>query len=305
MRNSIALTVLLCAAGTTASCTTTASEPAAKPQRDWSAIAADGAIPEGEQPFELALELSELLGARDPVLRDDRAYSLLANWIVRQKRFEPDQLRELTRRWTGNLEQGLGSAGDDSVLLRSFSALALALIAARDLDTPFMGTEEVDALLQSALDYSARERDLRDWDAQLGWIHAVAHTADLLKFLARNPKVDTDGLNRILAAVEQRLATPMERGFSMGEDERLARTVAAVLLRAEHDEQGYAAFLEQLRDARARAANAAPFTAANVVVGQNILHMLRTLHSGLASIDGLPPHTQRARDATARAIARP
>ena len=273
--------------------------------RDWSAIAAAGTVPADESALELVLELSELLGSPDPVLRDDFAYGISANWIVRQKLLEPDELRELVRRWTANLERGLGSQGDDSVLLRSFSALSLSLIAARDLQTPFLAEQEVRGLLERALDYSAREQDLRDWDPKLGWIHAVAHTADLLKFLARNPHVDAAGLNRILGAVERRLATPMERAFSMGEDERLARTLAAVVLRPEHDEVAFESFLEHLVDTRSRALDTQPFRADTFAVAENISHVLRALHTGLAAVEALPPHAASARDATLRALARP
>ncbi len=71
-------------------------------------------------------------------------------------------MREPAQRWTVNLEQGLDASDDDRVLLRSFSALALALIVARDNQTPFLSREEVGALLERAIDYSARERELRD-----------------------------------------------------------------------------------------------------------------------------------------------
>ena len=39
-----------------------------------------------------------------------------------------------------------------------------------------------------ALAYLAAELDLRGIEPRVGWIHATAHTADLLKFLARNPR---------------------------------------------------------------------------------------------------------------------
>lgn len=286
------------------SCASVEADRAPIATRDWSAIAESGAVPADENAFGLALELSELLGSRDPGQRDDLAYGLLANWIVRQRLLEPDELRELVRRWTANLELGLGSRGDDSVLLRSFSALSLSLIAARDLQAPFLDEHEIRNLLERTLDYSAREQDLRDWDAQLGWIHAVAHTADLLKFLARNPHVDAAGLNDVLAAVERRLATPMERAFSMGEDERLARTLAAVILRPDHDEAAFESFLARLAETRSRARDAQPFAATNLAIAENISHTLRALHTGLAAAADLPPHAQRARDATLRALAR-
>ncbi len=296
MRQTLALLVLVVSLA--CSCASPAT-------RDWGAIArADYAVPADADPFELALELTELLGSRDPKLRDDYAFGITANWLTRQKLFTEDELRELARRWTANLERGIGSRYDDSVLVRSFSALSLSALVSRELQSPFLRADEVHALLEIALDYSARERDLRDWDPELGWIHAVAHTADLLKFLARHPHVDRARLTRILGAVEQRVTTPMPRAFSMGEDERLVRAAAAVLVRADHDPQEFDAFLERLVEARVRARDATPFAPENVAVEQNVLHFLRALHSGLAAIDGLPEHVVRGRDAALRALAR-
>jgi hypothetical protein len=296
MRRTLAPLVLL--ASLACSCASPAT-------RDWNAVVeADYALPADAAPFELALELTELLGSRDPKLRDDYAFGITANWMARHELFTADELRELARRWTANLERGLGAQGDDRVLARSFSALSLAALVSRELQTPFLHADEVHALLESALAYSARERDLRDWDPELGWIHAVAHTADLLKFLARHPHVDGAGLARILGAVEQRVTAPMPRAFSMGEDERLVRTVAAVLVRVDHDPREFDAFLERLVQARVRARDATPFAPENVAVEQNVLHFLRALHSGLAAIDGLPDHVVRGRDAALRALAR-
>jgi hypothetical protein len=55
-------------------------------------------------------------------------------------------LRQVTKHWTGNLRAGLGETGTDAVLLRSFSALDLSIVAALDLETPFLRSPEVAAL---------------------------------------------------------------------------------------------------------------------------------------------------------------
>src|SRR4029453_1426853 len=98
-------------------------------------------------------------------------------WIYRDQKLSPAQLREPMAEWIGNLKRGLGEQGTDSVLLRSFSALELSLLAAYDLKTPFLSQEEYDALLAAALDYLADERDVRGYDPEKGWMHSVAHTA--------------------------------------------------------------------------------------------------------------------------------
>ncbi|MEZ6015286.1 MAG: DUF2785 domain-containing protein [Planctomycetota bacterium] len=272
--------------------------------RDWAAILDAGrALPAGEDAHALLVELTPLLGARDPFLRDDVAYGLAAQWIVRDGLVSPDGLRDLARRWTESLTDGLGAAGDDRVLRRSFSALCLSLIVAHDNRTQVLDAGDIHGALSDALQYFAAERDLRDRDPQLGWVHATAHAADWLKFLARNRFVDRPRLGEILTALAYKLATPMPRAFAMGEDERMARAAAAVLLRPELPLDDYEAFLERVLEALASARATAGAPPEALAIEQNTLHFLRALACGLAAVEGLPEHTSRALDATWRALA--
>src|SRR5206468_4220584 len=118
----------------------------------------------------------------------------------------------------------------DSVLRRSFSALDLSLLAALDLERPFLDQGAFDHLLTAALDYLASERDVRSFDPRVGWIHATAHTADLIKFLARNPKLGTVDTARILDAFAAKLAAVREP-LTRGETERMARAVLSLAMR--------------------------------------------------------------------------
>ena len=162
----------------------------------WVAIrASDFAVPEGEQPFSLLLEMNELLGSTDPVLRDEVAYSAAARWVYRKRLLSAEQNRELLALWRANLSMGLGEGGTDSVLRRSFSALDLSLLTALDNEAPFLTQEDFDGLLRDTLDYLASERDTRGYHPEKGWMHAAGHTADVLKFMARSPRLAVAGLN--------------------------------------------------------------------------------------------------------------
>src|SRR5215472_6301077 len=133
----------------------------------WRAIAKNHyAIPAGQQAFPLAQELSGYLGSPDPELRDDLAYSMLAVWIIRQKKFSPEELTTLLVEWLANLQAGIGETGTDSIFKRSFSALCLSSLAERELKDPFLGEGHYRALLDAALTYLAGERDLRGFDAK-------------------------------------------------------------------------------------------------------------------------------------------
>ncbi len=200
----------------------------------WRAIAAaDGAVPEGTSAPDLVEELSAYLASPDPELRDRLAYSISALWIQRGL-LDPETQRRLVARLCRQLSTGLGESGDDGIFLRSFSALSLSLLARRDLAAPFLGAEGHQALLGAALSYFAGERDLRAYGGEKGWIHATAHTADLLKFLGRSPHLRPEDATRIFAAIEAKLDAAgfaLGQGFSWGESEQLADAAAPLVLR--------------------------------------------------------------------------
>src|SRR6266481_2031109 len=143
----------------------------------WRAIAQQHyAVPTGESASALAHELSGLLASPDSELRDDLAYSILAHWIARPNILQPEQLLPLADEWRENLKSGIGEAGTNSVLKRSFSALCLASIAEREAKSPYLGASRYHQLVADAVAYLQAERNLRGYDAKLGWIHATAHT---------------------------------------------------------------------------------------------------------------------------------
>jgi hypothetical protein len=83
---------------------------------------------------------------------------------------------------------GLGSPPDDRTLRRFFSLLDLSVLAAYDLKAPFMSQSAFEETVAGGIDSLAAERDLRGFEPGKGWVLATAHGADLLKFLARNPR---------------------------------------------------------------------------------------------------------------------
>jgi hypothetical protein len=224
---------------------------AAAPQHDrnfWRAIVKQQyAVTEHESADALARELSALLASPDPELRDDLSYSILARWIYRQNTLSTPTLVSLTDEWRANLKGGLGETGTDSVLQRSFSALCLAEMAKREAKAPFMGPERYHALVAEATAYMQQERDLRGYDATLHWIHATAHTADLLAALAESPLHTKDEAAAILHAIDARLSTAPQV-YTQGEQDRLAVAVVAVIGQKDFDTSTFAPWLSQLKN---------------------------------------------------------
>jgi hypothetical protein len=261
----------------------------------WSGIAKNRfEVPAGESADALVLELSALLGSPDPELRDDFAYSIAAAWIYRDKRVSDKTLHDLLRRWTGNLQSGLGSAGSDAVFLRSFSALELSILAALDNERPFLSDEEFTGLLSAVLDYLAGEKDLRAFDVRKGWMHATAHTADVLKFLGRSKHLRPADQGRILGGVAAKLRAAGET-FTHGENERLAAAVQSLVLRQDFDAAAFTRFLADVAEPGAHLWDKGPLVdPARYAATENAKDLLRSLYVKLALRPPPGPEPARA-----------
>jgi hypothetical protein len=202
-------------------------------------------VPAGESADALVQELGDSLGSTNPELRDDFGYTIVAEWVYKSHRVSEKTLHELVKRWQGNLEVGLGAKGSDTLFLRAFSALDLSILAALDNDHPFLGDKEYADLLTSTLSYLAGEKDLRAYDGERGWMHATAHTADLLKFLARSSRLRPEDQKRILDTVAGKVHGAGEV-FTHGENERLAAAIGSLVRRQDFDPAAFTAFTAAL-----------------------------------------------------------
>ncbi|MGE5592023.1 MAG: DUF2785 domain-containing protein, partial [Bacillota bacterium] len=164
----------------------------------------DFAVPGPESPQSLAPELESYLGSPDPELRDDLAYMILGTWIERGH-LSTEYMRQLTDRMLANLERGLGEPESDGVFRRSFSALILTELVLKDAEGPFWSPEEARRVMEGALSYLRQERDLRGYVPGKGWAHSVAHTADLLRALAANPRLERAHLEQLMEAIGRKV----------------------------------------------------------------------------------------------------
>jgi hypothetical protein len=194
-----------------------------------SIIEADFAVPAGYALEELTAELTGYLCLPDAELRDEFAYFILAHWIL-AGHYAPEVLRAMAERQMAALDVGLGENGTDSVYGRSFATLILAAITYYDNHQPFLTADEVHRMLDRALDYFARERDLRGFVPGQGWAHSAAHTADWIDELALSRQLGADDLGRILAALADKVRQS-DLIFLCSEDERLSVAASSALRR--------------------------------------------------------------------------
>ncbi len=243
----------------------------------------------GQSAAELASEAAQLLGSTDPEIRDGIAYEALSAWIYGAQLLTPPQLEQLRAQLARNAVHGLGGARDDSLFLRSFSILALSVLAAEDLQKPFLSQEHYAGLVDLGIQSLTQERDLRGYVPGKGWGHATAHAADLLKFLARNPKLQPVQQQRIVEAVATRLRTA-GLVFVWGEDARLAATLASVARRADAEAGNFSRWFEELRAAHRRVWDG-EFDPARYVAERAQLNALAQLSLNLDSDPAAPGAT--------------
>ena len=182
------------------------------------------ALPAGESRAAILRDAEALVESEDPVLRDDVGYGLTAAWVYRDQSVETPALIEFAT----HLQQRLKQL-DGPVWGRSFAALNLSLVAAAELKRPVLSQEQFDSLVEIATDELVLEPDLRGHDPTLGWLHATAHTADLLKFLGRDDRLTGPQQDRIINAIVHRLSHGS--AFAWGEEERLAGPLRSLVLR--------------------------------------------------------------------------
>lgn len=260
----------------------------------WKAIVAECEVPAGESAHGLVKEAVSLLGSRDSEWRDDVGYGVVATCVYRKKLLSPEERRALVTELSANLRRGIGEGGGDSVLLRSFSALDLSILAALELQGPALDAPGYARLLDDALTYLRDERDLRGLEPRVGWIHATAHTADLLKFLARDARFAPADHGRLLEAAWSKLTAPGTPVFTHAEDERLAAALVSLARRADFDPASLDPWLERFAELEKRTWAQAPPEPATLAASQNARNLLRSFYVLLSLPQPAPTDGQAA-----------
>jgi hypothetical protein len=179
-------------------------------------------------------ELIAMLASADPAVRDDHAYPRL-----------------VTRIRDGRLDDRLATLGDamverlrhPEIQARAFAPLILAAAIDRDAAVGSLDAAKVGDWRDAFAAWWLGETDIRGWDDRLGWLHAVAHGADLAGALGASPRVPGTELSDLLTLIAERVAAPTGYRFAHMEEDRVARAVSRILARPELTEGGAVGWL--------------------------------------------------------------
>lgn len=199
------------------------------------------AIPAEATRQGFALALQPCLASPDADLRDGVAFEAYSTWM-RAGQLSAPTLRALSLQLQARL---LSTAPDAEGFAKPFAALVLAEVTRADRIAAWMTPDERQAMVDSAGRYLQSIRDYRGLDAQQGWRHGVAHTADWMMQLALNPAVGKDQLDQLLQALGTQLAAHDGHAYVYGEPERLVAPVLYAARRKLHSTAQWQAWLSQ------------------------------------------------------------
>ena len=177
--------------------------------------------------YSLLAAMLDNIGNLNSVLRDQLIYSSFAQWID-DYMISNEQavwlLRQVQQR--NLLFSGIYERQNDAVYTRTFTALLLTSLIARDARSTFMTAEMRTHLFEDATQYLQLENDLRGL-TEHGRAHAFGHGGDLLYYVCYHPKFPTRLIPQALAGIYHGIMLPS--GFTAGEGSRLDNCLVALL----------------------------------------------------------------------------
>ena len=180
------------------------------------------------------------IGSTDSELRDGLIYASFYRLIMERKQIEATLLSKLLQTCMEELLfKGIGEKGTDSVFTRSFTTLLIALILGRDNQDDFLSRDTIEDMKEKLIKYMELEEDIRGFVPGKGWAHSVAHAADMIDELVKNPKLDKECYPDIVRVLWSKVLIS-NSVYIHGEDERLLIPILEMLDRgvdaAEFDE---------------------------------------------------------------------
>lgn len=193
-----------------------------------------------DEENDAAFYLSSLLyyiGDPDPSLRDDLIYETFGHWIETEKYLEEEELSKLLLQLSSADYLGKGlfkcelndvEAGQSDFdtpiggyeLTRAFSALVIASIIRRHNEEAFLSDDELRFASNQLLEVLECENDFRGFVQPYGWVHAIAHYADVMEALLKNALIEEAYTKSFMKAVN-RLYARADAILGAQEEERL------------------------------------------------------------------------------------
>jgi hypothetical protein len=171
------------------------------------------------------------IGSTDPELRDHLIYPSFINLIINDYYPRPELNRIMNVCLDENhLFYKIGETDEDAVFTRAFSSLTIAVLLHVNRQNSFLVEEEIDEIAVKLVHYVSKEEDVRGYVEVKGWAHSIAHIADALDELVKQPLLSNARLKEITLTILDKMY--FDKGyFLFEEDERMVTTMISILQR--------------------------------------------------------------------------
>ena len=185
----------------------------------------------GMHVLELTHKLMNYIGDHDPEVRDGLVYPVLAH-LLHDDVLSNEELCHITEDFLTDkyLFYDINNKEEFSVLTRSFTVLQLAVIVYKHNMKPILSEEQFKKLVKDTISYFEQETDFRGFVEDIGWLHSIAHAADLFSQLMRNKQVKEKDLKKIFRVIQNRFMIH-EYQFIHDEDERMINGIEHAIKR--------------------------------------------------------------------------
>jgi len=165
------------------------------------------------------------LGIADPKIRDELVYVVFCTWILNGY-ISKKALHEVL---TILLSDNFIYFNIDSNLLkyavkRTFSWLIIAAIVEYDNKSSFLAKRELRIVLSSIKSYFENEKVYTGYSSKYGWVHSIAHCADVILELLRSDNVSEKDKKSISLLIIK-IITQTKEYFVYREEERLCKAI--------------------------------------------------------------------------------
>ncbi|MFJ7369824.1 DUF2785 domain-containing protein [Lysinibacillus sp. NPDC098008] len=186
------------------------------------------------------------IGSTDAELRDHSIYRTFID-LLSDNLLSTQQLQYLFQTAISEdfLYLHIGENNTDSVFTRSFSALLVAGLLAKDVELLVLDDDDLQTFFKKIGRYLLVEQDTRGYVQDKGWAHSIAHGADLAATAIKHPKFNLQYAPSILHALK--LVTWKDIVYINDEEERFVNIVEA-LLDQHYSEEALIEFVEQSFD---------------------------------------------------------
>lgn len=184
--------------------------------------------------------LIDCLASKHPALRDEFAFTELSSRL-RDNTFAPDELVDYFNQVTSSI-----LSDKQTTYHRSFLTLALSELARVDRKSPYLNQSQREQLVNIAVKLFSQTTDFTGFNEEVGYVHQIPHTADLVLQLALNPGIDKQQIIELSKSLAKVINPTPIHFYHYNEPDRLVRASVYLMMRSELKESYWQQWLGHL-----------------------------------------------------------